>query len=91
MTAQEAAPLRIDPALIGELELDTLLVPYVHLGDEPFVRSRLLVGETEYAYDHSYPVTGPSAVMPGAIAQVQAEGRQVLVAERNERYYVYLA
>ena len=91
MTAQEAAPLRIDPALIGELELDALQVPYVHLGDEPFVHSRLLVGETAYTYDRSYPVTGHSAVMPGAIAQVQAEGRRVLVAERNERFYVYLA
>ena len=53
--------------------------------------TRLRVGETEYTYDRSYPIKGHSAVMPGAIAELQAQGRQVLVAERSDRYYVYLA
>ncbi len=91
MAAQEAAPLQIDPTLIGELELDTLQVPYVNLEEQPYVHTRLLVGETEYTYDQSFPVKGHSAVMPDAIAEVQADGRQPLVAERGERYYVYLA
>ena len=91
MAAQEAAPLQIDPTLIGELELDALKIPYVNLEDEPYVHTRLLVGETEYTYDCSFPVKGHSAVMPAAIAEVQADGRRPLVAERGERYYVYLA
>ncbi len=91
MAAQEAAPLQIDATLIGELELDTLQVPYVNLDEQPYVHTRLLVGETEYTYDRSFPVKGHSAVMPAAIAEVQAEGRRPLVAERGERYYVYLA
>ena len=91
MAAQEAAPLQIDPALISELDLDTFQVPYVYLEDEPYVHTRLLVGETEYTYDCSFPVKGHSAVMPAAIAEVQADGRQPLVAERGKRYYVYLA
>ena len=91
MATEEAAPLEIDPSLLGELELEGFEVPYVNLGDEPFVRTRLRAGEVEYAYDRSYPIKGHSAVMPGDIADLAAEGRQVLVVERNERYYVYLA
>ncbi len=91
MAAQEAAPLQIDPTLISELDLDTFQVPYVYLEDEPYVHTRLLVGETEYTYDCSFPVKGHSAVMPAAIAEVQADGRRPLVAERGKRYYVYLA
>ena len=91
MAAQVAAPLQIDPTLIGELELDALKIPYVNLEDEPYVHTRLLVGETEYTYDCSFPVKGHSAVMPAALAEVQADGRRPLVAERGKRYYVYLA
>ncbi len=91
MAAQQAAPLQIDPALIGELELASLQVPYVNLEEQPFVHTLLLVGETEYSYDQSFPVKGHSAVMPSAIAEAQADGRRPLVAERGERYYVYLA
>ena len=91
MAAQEEAPLSLDPSLVGALELETFQVPFVNLVDQPFLHTRLRIGETEYMYDRSYPITGHSAVMPGAIADLQAEGRQVLVAERDERYYVYLA
>lgn len=91
MVGQEATPIEIDPSIVGALELDTFHVPYVYLGDQPSVHSRLRVGETEYAYERSYPVRGHSAVMPAAMADLLAEGREVLVAERNERLYVYLA
>ena len=91
MTTQEAAPLEIDRSLIGTLDLEGLQVPYVYLADRPFAHTRLRVDGTEYTYDRSYPVKGHSAVMPGFIVELQAEGRQVLVAERSERYYVYLA
>ncbi len=91
MVGQEAAPLQIVPSLIGTLELDGFEVPYVNLRDQPFVHTCLRVGETEYKYDHSYPTKGHSAVMPGAVADLLAEGRRVLVAERSERLYVYLA
>ena len=91
MAIQEAMHLDIDPSRIGRLQLEGFEVPYVHLEGEPLVHSRLRVGETEYVYDRSYPIKGHSAVMPGPIGDLLAEGRQVLVAERHERYYVYLA
>ena len=83
--------MQLDPSLIGALELDTFQVPYVHLENQPVVPAHLRAGETEYTYDRSFPVKGYSAVMPAAVADLQAEGRQVLVAERNERYYLYVA
>ncbi len=83
--------LQIDATLVGVLQLEGFEVPYTHLVDEEFVHTNLRVGETEYTYDRSFPLKGHSAVMPAAIAELQAEGRQVLVAERGERYYVYLA
>ncbi len=91
MVAQEATPLQIGPSLIGTLELEGFEVPYVNLADQPFVHTRLRVGETEYTYDRSYPIKGHSAVMPSAVAELLAEGRQVLAVERSERYYLYLA
>ena len=91
MTAEAPTHLEVDPSFVGRLDLGTLEVPYVNLENQPLVHTRLLVEETEYAYDRSYPIKGHSAVMPGAVADLLAEGRQVLVAERGERYYVYLA
>ncbi len=91
MTAEAPTHLEVDPSLVGGLDLGTIEVPYVNLESQPGVHTRLLVGETAYTYDRSYPIKGHSAVMPGAVAELVAEGRQVLVAERGERYYVYLA
>ena len=90
-TPATTGPLDVDPALVGTLELPGLDLPYVDLNDEPFVHTRLRLDDTEYAYDRTYPVKGHSAVMPAAVAELQSAGRRVLVAERNERYYLYLA
>ena len=91
MAANAPAPLQLDPSRVGTLQLEQFEAAYVNLADERPVHTRLRVGELEYVYDRSYPVSGHSAVMPRDIAGLQADGRQVLVAERNERYYVYLA
>lgn len=91
MTSETTDALQIDPSLVGVLRLEGFDVPYTHLDSRESVHTNLLVGDTEYAYDRSFPMKGHSAVMPAAIAELQAEGRQVLVAERSERYYVYLA
>ena len=91
MTTEQAPPTEIASSRLGRLELDQLSVPYVNLEDEPFLGSRIRVDETEYTYSQSFPITGHSAVMPGAVDQVQSEGKQVLVAERGKRYYLYLS
>ena len=91
MATQEAEALNIDRSRIGTLELEGMNVPYVDLEEEAFVPSNLRVGDSEYAYSRTFPIRGHSAVMPGAVSEVLAAGRTVLVAERSERYYVYLA
>lgn len=90
MAAEPAPPLEIDPAQLGTLDLATHVVPYISLDDEPAIRARIQIGGTEYAYQRTYPVKGHSAVMPEIVADAIAEGRQVLVAERDDRYILYL-
>lgn len=83
--------MEIDASLVGTLELAGLEVPYVDIEAFPDVRSRLLVAGIEYAYERTFPIKGHSAVMPAAIEELLADGKRILVAERDERYYVYLA
>jgi hypothetical protein len=87
----QAAPLQLDPALVGALELGAFDVPYVDLNDAPFVHTRLRLDGTEYTYQRSFPVKGHSAVMPQAVAELLGQGRSILVVERNERYLLYVA
>ena len=83
--------LEIDPEGVGTLWLDSLGVPYVYLEGIDSVQARLRLGETEYAYERSYPVKGHSAVMPQDARELMEQGKRLLVAERGERFYVYLA
>ena len=91
MATQEVTPLEVGSPRIGTLELEALAVPYVDLEDEALVPSKLRIGDVDYAYDRSYPIKGHSAIMPGAVSELIAQGRKVLVAERGERYYLYLS
>jgi hypothetical protein len=91
MAAPAAARLEVQPSLLGTLALGSFEVPYVDLASQDLVHTRLAVGDDEYAFQRSYPIKGHSAVMPAYVAEALAEGRRVLVAERQERYYVYLA
>ncbi len=85
----EAPTLEIELSLMGSLELEGVDVAYVNLQQLAAIPVRLRVAGTEYTYDRSFPVHGHSAVLPKAIAELE-EGRRVLVAERQERYLVYL-
>lgn len=86
-----AAPthLDVDPSLIGELDLGEFEVPLIDLEREPLIHAHLRAGDSEYVYQRSYPIKGHSAVMPAYVAELLQNGRRVLVAERDERYYVY--
>ena len=92
MTVQEdPGPLQLEGAFIGTIDLGSIELPYVDLHDAPYVHHRIEVNGTEYVYDRSYPVKGGSAVMPGIVSELVGSGKQVLIGERNERYYIYLA
>ncbi len=85
----EAPTLEVEPSLMGSLELDSGDVPYANLEQVAAIPVRLRVADVEYTYERSFPIRGHSAVLPDAIAELE-EGRRVIVAERQERYLVYL-
>jgi len=87
----DAPVLEVDRSLVGTLELEGPDVPYVNLEDAPAIPTHLNVGAVEYTYDRSFPIKGHSAVLPQAIREYEAAGKRALIAERHERYLVYLA
>lgn len=91
MTGQQAKAITIETSGLSALNLETERVPYVHLGKEPAISARLLIGAEAYTYLRSHPIVGSSAVLPAEIAELYAEGRRVLVAERDGRYLIYVA
>lgn len=91
MVAQEEPRVDVDPAAIGTFELAGRELPYVDLEEAPAIHTRLRSGDVQYVYQRSFPLKGHSAVMPEAIAELQAKGCRILIVERNERYLVYVA
>jgi hypothetical protein len=91
MVTEEAAPVQVGSQDLGRVEVGDLELPYVDLEDAPAIRNKLILYDTEYTYVQSFPIRGHSAVMPGAVNGLLAQGRPVLIAERGERYYVYAA
>ena len=91
IAVQDPGPLQLDSSALGSLDLGPVTVPYVDLVNAPYVHKRIEVSGTEYVWERTFPVKGGSAVMPDAVSELLANGKQVLVAERGERYYVYLA
>ncbi len=91
MVTEEATPIEIDRAAVGTLELADAELPYVDLNEEPAMRTRLALGDQEYEYVRSFPIQGHSAIMPEAVSEQLALGKHILVAERDDRYYLYVA
>lgn len=87
----DAPTLEIEPALVGTLEMEGATAPYTNLERFPAIPSHLSVGGVEYAYERSFPIQGHSAVLPQAIAELKEAGKQVVVAERNQRYILFVA
>jgi len=44
-----------------------------------------------YHYERSYPIKGHSAVLPGYLREQLNAGKEPLLIERPDRFYVYLA
>ncbi len=90
MVTEEVTALQVDSQQLGRLELEDLELPYVDLEGEPAVRNKLVLYETEYSYVRSFPIQGHSAIMPGFAKELLAQNKRILVAERHDRYYVYV-
>ncbi len=83
--------LELDPSQLGSLELQGAWVPYVNLYDIDFLPSELKLGNVEYRYNSSFLVRGHGATMPGKINELRASGKQPIIVERSDRYYVFVA
>ena len=81
----------IDPAELGTLNMDGMWAPYIDMVDAEFVPTRLMIGADEYAFDSSIIVFGHGAVLPGRIRSLREGGKKAVVAERGDRYYLYVS
>lgn len=80
----------VDPSQLGTLELDGQWVPYIDLYAEPFMPARIAVGKDEYAFNSSIIIFGHSATLPAKIHALRAEGKKPIIAQRADRYYVFV-
>ncbi len=87
----DAPTLEIESSLVGTLELEGTNATYVNLEGLAAIPTRLRVAEVEYAYERSFPIRGHSAVLPEALAELENSGKRVVVAERTERYILFVA
>ena len=91
MTTETYQAIQIPRSYIGLVEVGSEELPFVDLDDQPYVSSKVEVEGTEYTYQRSYPIKGHSAIMPAQVEQLLAQGKRLLVGERNDRYYLYAA
>lgn len=82
--------MELDPSQLGTLELDGMWVPYVDLHDERFIPTRIAIGTDEYAFNSSQIIRGHGATLPGKIRDLRASGKTPIIAERGNRYYVFV-
>jgi len=83
--------LEIDARELGTLDLDGAWVQYIDLHDYSFVPTRFTISEREYGFQSSMVILGHGAVLPGRIRELRESGKQAVVAERGNRYYVYVS
>ena len=88
--AGEEEMLELDPSQLGTLELDGTWVPCLDLNGAAFVPTRVTLAAKEYAFSQSFNIKGHGAVMPQAVQALRDQGKQPLVIERNQRYYVFV-
>jgi hypothetical protein len=83
--------MEINPANLGSLDMGGMWAPYVDLVDLDFLPTRLRLGADEYAWESSILILGHGATLPAHIRDLRANGKKTLIAEREDRYYVYVS
>lgn len=83
--------MELDPRQLSTLELDGIWVPYIDLYDEKFLPTRIAIGKDEYAFNSSMIIRGHGAVLPAKIRELRASGKKPIIAERDDRYYVFVS
>lgn len=83
--------LEINPADLGSLALDGMWAAYIDMAEADFMPTRLKLGAYEYAFASSIIISGHGAVLPGRLRSVRDSGKKALIAERDDRYYLYVS
>ena len=76
---------------LGTVALDGMWAPYIDMVDADFLPTRITVGKDEYGYHSSMIIFGHGAVLPERIRELRAQGKKVVLVEREERYYVFVS
>ena len=87
----DAPTLEIESSLVGTLELEGTEATYINLEQLAAIPTRLRLADVEYDYNRSFPIRGHSAVLPEAIVELEDAGKRIVVAERSERYILFVA
>ncbi len=80
-----------DISLLDEFLLDGIVVPRIRMYTSSLPDINIQVGDQPYLYDHSCPIKGHSAILPGQIRLALTDGKQPLIIERPERFYIYFS
>jgi len=83
--------LELDDDQLEPYALDGATVPRVRLTRDGPPPVDVRVGTRAYRYDRSFPLKGHGAVLPRYLLEQLAAGKQALLIERSDRFYVYLA
>ena len=82
--------MQFEDTELEELPLDgDLSVPRIRMTTYGLPDINIMVGEQEYQYERSYPIKGHMATLPKAVREGLAGGKQPLIIERTDRFYLY--
>ncbi len=84
--------LQFEVSDIEGFPMDSLTLPRIRMttGDMP-PDSEIRVGDQVYEYERSTPIKGHSAHLPRYLNEQIVAGKQPLILERVDRFYVYFA
>lgn len=84
--------LQFEDSDLDGFSVDALTVPRVRMTamDTP-PDTEIRVGDHAYVYERSVPIKGHSAHLPRYLNEQIAAGKQPLLLERSDRFYVYFA
>lgn len=83
---------QFDVSEIEGFPVDLISVPRIRMTTEPMPPdTEIRVGDQGYIYERSIPIKGHSAHLPKYLNEQIAAGKQPLIIERVDRFYVYFA
>ncbi len=82
--------IEVQPDTLDSVEAGDYVVPLTELRDLDEPPYAITLRGVEFTYARSVPVKGHGASLPPLLDEWVAAGRDVLIGQRDKRYYVYL-